>query len=71
MGLHVCQIMGYEQIQQSLDLITINSARALHILGDYGIAVGKPANLIVPAKTATPTRSGGRLRCGFRFAAAQ
>ena len=51
MGLHVCQIMGYEQIQQSLDLITINSARALHILGDYGIAVGKPANLIVlPAK---------------------
>ena len=51
MGLHVCQIMGYEQIQQSLDLITINSARSLHILGDYGIAVGKPANLIVlPAK---------------------
>ena len=51
MGLHVCQIMGYEQIQQSLDLITINSARALHILDDYGIAVGKPANLIVlPAK---------------------
>ena len=51
MGLHVCQIMGYEQIRQSLDLITTNSARALGIEDCYGIAAGKPANLIVLAAT--------------------
>ncbi len=49
MGLHVCQIMGYEQIRQSLDLITTNSARALGIAERYGIMTGKPANLIVLA----------------------
>ena len=47
MGLHVCQIMGYEQIRKAIDLITINSARTLHIMDSYGIGEGKPANLIV------------------------
>jgi len=46
MGLHVCQLMGYEQINQGLDLITVNSARAMH-LSDYGIAVGHSANLVI------------------------
>lgn len=47
MGLHVCQLMGYDQINQSLDLISANSAKALNISEHYGIEVGKPANLIV------------------------
>ncbi len=47
MGLHVCQIMGYSQINDSLDLISYNSARTLNILDDYGIKVGNSANLII------------------------
>ena len=47
MGLHVCQLMGYDQIAAALQLITHNSARTLHILDTYGIEAGKPANLII------------------------
>ncbi|HWR38920.1 MAG TPA: cytosine deaminase [Patescibacteria group bacterium] len=47
MGLHVCQLMGRSQIEQALDLITVNSARTLNISYRYGIAAGKPANLII------------------------
>lgn len=47
MGLHVCQLMGYDQIASALNLITYNSARTLHILDQYGVEAGKPANLIV------------------------
>lgn len=49
MGLHVCQMMGYEQINDSLRLITSNSARTCGIT-DYGIVEGNTANmLILPA----------------------
>lgn len=47
MGIHVSQLMGYEQIVQSFDLITNNSAQTLNIKGQYGIEVGKLANFIV------------------------
>ncbi len=47
MGMHVCQIMGYEQLNQSLDLISYNSAKTLNIQDNYGIEVGKPANLLI------------------------
>lgn len=47
MGLHVCQIMGYGQINESLKLIGKNSARTLNVQDQYGIEVGKPANLII------------------------
>ena len=47
MGLHVCQIMGYSQINESIKLITDNSARTLNIQDKYGIEEGKPGNLIV------------------------
>ncbi|WP_028023987.1 cytosine deaminase [Enterovibrio calviensis] len=47
MGLHVCQIMGYDQLNQSLDLISHHSARTLNIEDNYGIDVGKPGNLII------------------------
>ena len=51
MGLHVCQLMGYEQIDRSLSLITDNSAKTLQ-LDNYGIAVGLPASLIIlPAES--------------------
>lgn len=46
-GLHICHMLGYEDIQRSLDLITDNSARALNLGDNYGIAVGRPANLLV------------------------
>ena len=47
MGLHVCQIMGYEQINDSLKLISSHSARTLNVQDRYGIEVGKPANLLI------------------------
>ena len=47
MGLHVCQMMGYSQMNESIDLITNNSARTLNICDKYGIEVGKPGNMII------------------------
>ncbi|MFH4452991.1 cytosine deaminase [Vibrio alginolyticus] len=47
MGLHVCQVMGYEQINDSLDLISTNSARTLNIQDKYGIEESKPGSLLI------------------------
>lgn len=47
MGIHASQLMGYEQIINSIDLITSNSAKTLQIEEIYGIEEGKPANFIV------------------------
>ena len=46
MALHVCQLMGYGQINDGLKLVTENSAKALG-LTDYGIQEGNSANFIV------------------------
>lgn len=46
MGLHVCQMMGYEEILNSYQLITHNAAKTLN-LSDYGITEGNSANFIV------------------------
>ncbi|WP_314727897.1 cytosine deaminase [Serratia quinivorans] len=46
MGLHVCQLMGYGQIDDGLKLITSHSARTLH-LTDYGMTAGNSANLVI------------------------
>lgn len=46
MGLHVCQLMGYPQINDGLELITTHSAKTLY-LKDYGIKAGHSANLII------------------------
>ncbi|MBR2513292.1 MAG: cytosine deaminase [Halomonas sp.] len=43
-GLHICQMMGYQDFSQALSLITDNSARTLNIEARYGIEVGKPAS---------------------------
>lgn len=47
MGIHASQLMGYEEIINSIDLITVNSAKTLNLTENYGIDKGKPANLIV------------------------
>lgn len=46
-GLHICHMLGYEDLQRSLDLITDNSARTLHLGEHYGLEVGRPANLLI------------------------
>ena len=47
LGLHVCQMMGYEEIMDSYKLISTNAAKTLHISDRYGIETGKPASFIV------------------------
>ncbi len=46
-GLHICQMMSFEEINNSLDLITINGAKTLNIQNEYGVKVGNKANFIV------------------------
>lgn len=46
MGLHVCQLMGYGQINDGLKLVTENSAKALGLQG-YGVEEGNSANFII------------------------
>ncbi|CRH36345.1 MULTISPECIES: cytosine deaminase [Pantoea] len=46
MGLHVCQLMGYEQINAGIDLITHHSAKTMN-LAEYGIQRGHDASLII------------------------
>ncbi len=53
LALFLCQMSGYEEIQDVLDLITTNAARTLRIEDRYGIEEGKPASfLILDAPTA-------------------
>lgn len=46
MGLHVCQLMGYGQIDAGINLITHYSAKTMN-LTDYGLEAGNSANLII------------------------
>lgn len=46
-GLHICHMLGYADLQRGLDLITDNSARTLHLGEGYGVATGRPANLLI------------------------
>ncbi|ADZ89789.1 cytosine deaminase [Marinomonas mediterranea] len=45
-GLHICQMMGYDDFISALDFISDNSAKTLK-LQNYGIKVGNPANAIL------------------------
>lgn len=47
LGLHVCQMMGYQEIMDSYKLISTNAARTLHLGDRYGIQAGRPASFIV------------------------
>ena len=46
-GLHICHMLGYEDLKRSLDLITDNSARTLNLGERYGLQAGRPANLLI------------------------
>jgi len=46
-GLHICHMMGFEDLQRCLDLVTDHSARAMNLAEGYGLEVGRPANLVV------------------------
>ena len=47
LGLHVTQMMGYEDIMNAYRFITHNAARTLHLGEGYGIGAGKSADFIV------------------------
>lgn len=45
MGLHLCHMMGYHELNDSYRIITYHGADTLNIAPEcYGISVGKPAN---------------------------
>lgn len=46
MAVHACQMTGRDELQACYQMITHNGARTLHLQGNYGLAVGQPANLI-------------------------
>ena len=47
LALFLCHMSGYEEINDVLDLITTNAAKALRIQDRYGIEEGKPANFLI------------------------
>lgn len=46
-GLHICQMMSFEEIDNALDFITVNGAKTLNIETEYGIEINNDANFIV------------------------
>lgn len=47
MALHICQMTGRDEIDACYNMVTWNGAKTLHLQDQYGLEVGKPANLIV------------------------
>lgn len=46
-GMHICQMMGYDDLKRCLDFVTDNAAKAMQLGDLYGIEVGRPANLVI------------------------
>lgn len=46
-GLHICHMLGYEDLQRCLDFVSDNSAKTLCLKENYGIEVGRPASFIL------------------------
>ncbi|MDI1243928.1 MAG: amidohydrolase family protein, partial [Rhodoferax sp.] len=46
-GLHICHMLGYDDLQRGLDFVSDHSAKALALGEGYGIDVGRPANLVL------------------------
>lgn len=46
-GLHICHMLGYEDLQRALDLVSDNSAKTLQLGDAYGLEPGRPANLLI------------------------
>ncbi len=69
MGLHLCHMMGYGELNDSWRMITYNGSKTLHLNEkDYGIAVGKPANFNIfkAASFFEVLRSESEILCGVR-----
>ncbi len=47
MAVHVCQMTGRAEIDACFDMVTVNGAKTLNLGDAYGIAPGRPANLVV------------------------
>lgn len=47
MAIHVCQMTGTDEIDACYNMVTWHGAKTLHIEDQYGVEVGKPANLMV------------------------
>ncbi|MEL7510927.1 MAG: cytosine deaminase [Cyanobacteria bacterium J06554_3] len=47
MAVHVCQMTGLTEMDACFDMVTKGGAKTLHLQEDYGIEVGRPANLVV------------------------
>jgi cytosine/creatinine deaminase len=47
MLVHVAQMTGRSEVDACYDMVTWNGARTLNLADQYGVEVGKPANLIV------------------------
>ncbi len=45
--MHTAHMSGYEQFSQLIDMVTINSAITMNIQDEYGIEVGKPADIVI------------------------
>ena len=46
-GIHICQMMSFEEIERAFELITVNGAKTMHVQKEYGLEAGKPANFLV------------------------
>ncbi|MBD1842545.1 cytosine deaminase [Cyanobacteria bacterium FACHB-63] len=47
MAIHVCQMTGTTEIDACYNMVTWGGAKTLNVQDQYGVEVGKPANLIV------------------------
>ncbi len=47
MAIHVCQMTGRDEMDACYNMVTWGGAKTLNIEDQYGVEVGKPANLIV------------------------
>jgi cytosine deaminase len=47
MAVHVCQMTGRDEVNACYDMVTTHGAKTLNLDQAYGLAVDKPANLIV------------------------
>ena len=69
MAVHVCQMTGLAEIDACYDMVTQQGARTLQVEEKYGIAIGKPANVIV--LEASDRYDAIRRRATIRYVIAQ
>ncbi|MBD1864005.1 MULTISPECIES: cytosine deaminase [Trichocoleus] len=69
MAVHVCQMTGMGEIDACYDMVTWQGAKTLGLGDQYGVEVGKPANLIVLA--ASDRYDAIRRRASVRYVISQ